>query len=148
MITPRILSLSAALLAGLLVIAMLAWTACSEHTWMREIDVASAQCQAGHYKDLMAQGGDPTVNFVQARIGCPHISTETDARRFQTYAEYTECREQGKAMYHQAFDDVGYELTNPAEMEQLDRRFTAGAVYHCWPVGGAEALPDLPGAPQ
>ena len=138
-------SRSATLLAGLQVIAMLASTACSEHTWMREIDVASAQCQAEHYKDLMAQGGDPTVNFVQAGIGCPHISTETDARRFQTYAEYTECREQGKAMYHQAFDDVGYELTNPAEMEQLDRRFTAGAVYHCWPDRPAT---DLPGAPQ
>ena len=125
----------------------LALVACSGQDWMRESDRTSAACAIENYQSLMEHGGDPTINFALAGDGCPFPDLASSARQFESYSEYEECLEQAQGMYRRILDDSGYELMDLIEIRKLDRRYKTASVYHCWPVGGPEALPELPGAP-
>ena len=136
---------------GLLVLAAVS---CSEPLgWMQEQDVASIECRAASYGDVLRlnEGHPPSavtgyiLEFFEAEEHCslPTVATWED-HQFESYAAYVACKEQAEGVYWQAFEELGYELTDPTEQEALDIHVRVNAKGYCYPEGGVEALPGAP----
>ena len=132
---------------------VLAAVSCSEQGWMQERDIASIECRAESYQDLLALNeGQPQsavtaylIEFVLAEENCPLPTVATwEDHQFNSYAEYVACKEQAEGVYWQAFEELGYELTDPTEQEALDIHVRVTAKGYCYPEGGVEALPGAP----
>ncbi len=131
---------------------VLAAVSCSEQGWMQERDIASIECRAASYQDLLALNeAQPQsavtaylVEFSLAEEDCPLPLASTWSRQFKTYSEHVECKEQAEGIFWHALEDLGYELTDPTEQEALDIHVRVNAKGYCYPEGGVEALPGAP----